>query len=93
MSWLKDRIADLDYDGVIVADGLDDAAVGIVERCGQPPIVIYDVEAAAKILVKRDGTTREEAIEFLEFNSIGAWVGPGTPGWLVERFPHWRARK
>ncbi len=85
MSALKQTIADLDYDEVTVADGFDDAAIGIVERCGQPSIVVYDYHAAAKILQKRDGMTLEEAFEYLDFNCVGAWVGPGTPGWLMVR--------
>ena len=28
---------------------------------------------------KRDGMTQEEALEFFEFNVVGAWVGEQTP--------------
>jgi hypothetical protein len=27
----------------------------------------------------RDGMTEEEAFEYLEFNTLGAWVGEETP--------------
>lgn len=92
MSVLKKTIADLDYDEVTVADGFDDAAVGIVERCGQPPIVVYDYNAAAKILHERDGMTLEEARDYLDFNCVGAWVGPSTPGWMLVRLKKGKAR-
>ena len=32
--------------------------------------------------MKRDGLCKADAIEYLEFNSIGAWLGPYTPVWL-----------
>jgi hypothetical protein len=86
MSWLRKAIEDIEIGEVLVADGFDDAAIGIAERCGQPPIVIYDYEACARELVRRDGMSEEEAREFLDFNCVGAWVGEGTPGWLVVKF-------
>lgn len=82
---LEDRLLEEGLEGLMMADGLDAAAIGVVERCGQPPILVYDVEKAVAVLVERDGMTDDEALEFLEFNSIGAWVGPGTPGWLTIR--------
>ncbi len=85
MSTLKDTLAVYEYEGVTVANGFDDAAVGVVERCGQPPIVVYDYAKCAEILHKRDGMTMEDACEYLDFNCVGAWVGPETPGWLVIR--------
>jgi hypothetical protein len=32
-----------------------------------------------KVLMFRDGMTRDEADEYIEFNCIGAWVGEHTP--------------
>lgn len=68
----------------LLADGLDDALVGIARRCGQPTLAVYDVDKCAEVLMHRDGISYEEAMEHLEFNSIGAWVGPNTPVWLVK---------
>lgn len=90
MSTLKDTLVELEYEGVTVADGFDEAAIGVVERCGQPPIVIYDQEKCIDLLVQRDGMTAEEAIEYFDFNVLGAWVGEGTPGWLMVRFSEGR---
>lgn len=80
MSWLKKAIEDMEIGEVLVADGFDDAAIGIAERCGQPPIVIYDYEACARELVRRDGMTEEDARNYLDFNRVGAWVGGGHAG-------------
>ena len=68
----------------ILADGLEDALVGIARRCGQPSLAVYAIDKCIEMLVSRDGMTEEEAEEFLEFNSIGAWAGENTPVWLQE---------
>lgn len=72
-----------DYDEeLLTADGLDDAILGIGGRCGQPSLVVYDVEKVIEILMTRDGMSYEEAQEFFDFNIGGAWVGELTPIWL-----------
>jgi hypothetical protein len=30
----------------------------------------------------RDGMSHDEAIEYLEFNTVGAWCGENTPAWI-----------
>lgn len=75
------RYAD-DNDGLLTADGLDAAVIGIARRCGQPDIAVYSIPKAIECLVKQ-GMTYEEADEYLEFNSIGAWVGEETPAWMI----------
>jgi hypothetical protein len=66
----------------LLADDLDDALVGIGYRCGQPALAVYDCEKIIDVLVARDGMTREEAAEFMDFNITGAWVGEHTPIFL-----------
>jgi hypothetical protein len=63
----------------LFADGFDDAIIGISRRFGADPLVAYDYEKCIKVLVERDGMEPDEAREFFEFNTIGAWVGDGTP--------------
>lgn len=74
----------LEYLGEIESEALyptdlKEAIIGVVERFGQPPLVLLDREKCIEILVKRDDMTEEEAEEFFEFNTIGAWIGEGTP--------------
>lgn len=66
----------------LLADGFEEAFIGYSARCGQPVIAVYDVDKCLKILMDRDGMTEEEALEFFEFNTEGAWVGKGTPAFL-----------
>ena len=67
----------------LLADGFDDAIVGIGDRCGMSSVVAYDVEKIIEILQTRDGMTEEEAQEFYSFNIIGAYVGEYTPIFLT----------
>ena len=64
---------------MLVADGFDSAIIGVARRCGQPDLVAYSYERCVEILIERDGATYEEAVEHLEFNVVGAWVGEETP--------------
>ena len=74
-----------DLDGVLTADGLENALMGVGRRWGQPTLAVYDVNKVLEILMKRDGMTDEEAVEYFEFNIEGSWVGEGTPIWFYYR--------
>ena len=65
------------------ADGFDDAIAGIIRQFNQPAKVVYDYGKCLEILQKRDGMTHDEAIEFMEFNVVGAYVGEDTPAWMM----------
>jgi len=59
-------------------DSLDVAIFGVtLSQPGRPSVVIYDREKIIEVF-ERD-MTYEEAVEFVEFNTIGAWVGERTP--------------
>ena len=40
---------------------------------------IEDFEKMVQILMRRDKMSRDEAVEFLDFNTLGCWSGAGTP--------------
>jgi hypothetical protein len=65
------------------ADGFDEAIIGIGNRCGQSDILAYDVNKCVKILMDQ-GMTEEEAIDYFEFNVVGAWMGEETPIFIRE---------
>ena len=65
-----------------VGDEFDGAILGLGRRCGQPDLLVYDVDKCIEILMKRDNMTQEEAVDFFEYNIAGAWVGGGTPIFL-----------
>lgn len=61
----------------------DEAIVGIAERFGMNPVVCYDRSRCIDILAR--DMPREEAEEFFEFNTIGAWMGDCTPVFVDTR--------
>lgn len=66
----------------LMADGFEEAIIGVAERCSQPALVVYDAERCIEILVERDNMSLNDAKEFFEFNTLGAWVGENTPLFL-----------
>jgi hypothetical protein len=66
----------------LMADGYEDAILGVAERCGQPALVVYDADKCVQILIDRDGMDYEEAYEFFQFNTLGCWAGEMTPLYL-----------
>ena len=69
-------------------DGLDDALVGIVTRCGQDnPIAVYERNAVIRVL-SRD-MSFDDAVEWIDVNINGAWIGETTP-MMLEMCPRRR---
>ena len=79
----RGELAELDPD-LLFADGFDGAILGAAERCGSPLVVVYDYAKCCEILVSREGMTDDEAVEWMEFNVVGAYVGNRTP-WFLHR--------
>ena len=79
-----DRFSDEHFgegeDGLLVMDGFDDCIIGVGQRFTDH-FVVYDLKKVIAKLMEQ-GMSEEEAIEFHEFNQLGAWVGPGTPVFL-----------
>lgn len=63
----------------LLADGLDDALIGIDMR---DYVAVYDVDKCVDILIETSGMTREEAEEYFEYNTLGAYVGEYTPRFI-----------
>ena len=66
-------------DDLLKADGFDEAIIGVGRKKCSPDSLVYDYEKCVDILIKRDGMTYEEAVEFMEFNVVDAYVGKTTP--------------
>ena len=67
---------------LMVADGFDDAVIGIVSTVGQPDRICYDYQKCCEILMEREGWSPEEAEEWMQHNVVCAYVGEGTPAYL-----------
>lgn len=77
---LDEYIGD-DY-SILLADGLDEAFIGIGWQFSVP-LAVYDRDKCIEIL-ESQGMTPEEAQEYFYFNTQGAYVGEQTPV-FVER--------
>ena len=63
----------------LTADGFDDALVGCT--CGANCVAVYDLDRMIEILVA-EGMSDDDALEFLEYNVVGAYVGDKTPQYM-----------
>ena len=68
-----------DLKGHLIADGFDDAILGLGSRCGEDDVVVYSAHKCIDILIDRDSMEPDEAAEFFEFNVLGSYVGTETP--------------
>ena len=76
---LKETIAEHNPEALF-ADGHDHAIMGY----SSDGRVIYSVDQIVGGLVERDGMTKDEAIEFFDFNIAGAYVGEYTPIYMYK---------
>ena len=85
---IKEWVSEWNEDALL-ADGFEDAIVGVSERIGRDPIVVYDKDKCIEILVEmmepgdEGDDTYTTAVEYFEFNVIGSWVGEGTPEFIT----------
>ena len=66
-------------DKPLLADGFDSAVLGLSRGTLGADVAVYSIDRCIDILVKRDGMSEEEAIEFMNFNVLDAYMGPMTP--------------
>jgi hypothetical protein len=68
-----------EYPDLLTLDGFDEAIIGVVERIDLL-VVCYDKQKILKIL-SRD-MSEMQALEYYEFNILGAYMGENTPVYL-----------
>lgn len=74
------NILDEYAEGSVILDGFDDAIIGITEEFGRGPRILYSKDKILKIL--SEDMEFIEALEYFEFNILGAYFGEGTPIFL-----------
>ena len=80
---LTERLLELGVESALIMDGYDDCAMGILERFGMEPIVLYDKQKVLEQLMEEGCDSYEGALEYYEFNQLGGWHGDQTPGFLI----------
>ena len=68
----------------LLADGFNEAILGMCLQFGQEPVVAYDYEKCLEILENRDEMTPDEAREYMEYNVVGAYMGLYTPVFIIK---------
>ena len=67
-------------DTALLADGLDDAIIGVsFAQWGRGTVIVYDEAKCIEVLMRDGPMTYEDASEWFEFNTRGAYVGENTP--------------
>jgi len=80
MGGMREFIAECCPDAVVwePAD-YDEALVGVVERCGLGPVAAYDYLLLVEVTMKLGSGDYEEAVEHVNHNITGSFVGEHTP--------------
>ena len=68
-----------EYPELLILDGFDEAIIGVVERAGLLA-VCYDKSKILRILTR--DMSEIEALEYYEFNILGAYMGESSPVYL-----------
>lgn len=80
---LREKVTEfMDGGSVLLADGFDDAFLGIGMQFHNA-VAVYDKEKCIDILVA-GGMRHYEAVEFFMYNVQGAYVGNQTPIYLTK---------
>ena len=64
-------------ENALLANGFEEALLGHTQ--GLNLVAVYDYDKCVHILMERDKMSCEEAVEFMDFNVTGSYVGEKTP--------------
>lgn len=70
----RSKIHEINPDAVLW-DGLDECIIGIT----QDNVAVYDIHKMELEIMKQHNCTFEEAVEWVEYNILTAYVGVSTP--------------
>lgn len=76
----QELLQELEDNECLLADGFDDALIGITE--GMNPVSVYDVDKCIEVLIRDSKMNHEDAVEYFYFNVVSAYVGEKTPVFL-----------
>lgn len=78
---IKELYKETEVDNLLIADGFDDCIIGVNSEYTK---VIYSYSKCVDVLMNRDEMTKEDAVEFMEFNVVSAYMGENTPIWCKD---------
>lgn len=88
-AWIKQMEEELQrYDEenseTLFANGFDEALIGVGVQFSRE-VAIYDYVKCVEVLMNRYDMSEEDALEYMEFNVLGAYMGTGTPVFLIRK--------
>ncbi|MEV6987002.1 hypothetical protein AB0M95_37900 [Sphaerisporangium sp. NPDC051017] len=87
---IRDRLAECSDGEALLADGFEDALIGMAEGWfgnSRRVVALYDLALCLRVLLGW-GMDEEEAGEWIDYNVTGAYVGPSTPVFaIIKRQP------
>jgi len=81
MNKLQEILEFYEYEELMIADGFDDAVIGI---CNHSQRLIYSYRDCVDILISNEDMSEIDAMEYLEYNTINSYVGEKTPIWCTD---------
>ena len=98
---------DYDFDcftEILLADGFEEAFIGLGGQFHDEPVAVYDREKCIKILAtefqrdailmhdyKEETNFYEQAMEYFDYNVQGSYVGKRTPIFVTTPNPLWNS--
>ena len=79
---LREPFLSENADDMLKVDGLDRAIIGIGRQFSQQ-FFVYDYDKCIEVFMTRDDMSEEDAREWMEVNVVGAYMGPGTPTYVI----------
>ena len=79
---LEEILENYPEDNFLIADGFDNAIIGLDEQSMR---LVYSVSKCIAIL-KEQGMSEEDALEHFSYNVSGAYVGDQTPIWCNDSY-------
>ena len=81
---LHDRLEYMGVTDAVTMVGFEDCVIGVLERFGTDPIVIYDKDKVIQQLIAEGCEDYDGALEYYEYNQLGASYGGKAPGFFVK---------
>ena len=75
---VREHLSNVFGNDLLFADGFDSAIIGVADGHDSGRVV-YDYEKMIEACMKEAGMTYEDSVEWIEFNTISAYVGRNTP--------------
>tara|TARA_R100000234_G_scaffold99630_1_gene68281 strand:+ start:128 stop:394 length:267 start_codon:yes stop_codon:yes gene_type:complete len=75
---IKEKLSVCNPDALFL-DGFDDALIGIGRRTGMLDVAVYDYNKCVNVMIERDGSSHDDAVDYMEYNVTGTYVGENGP--------------